>query len=419
MLYRLPRSAARIGLATAALLGVGTVGATAQSATQPAAIQLATPTALMQFGSAGAPGWQGGVALDGGGNLYVSLSVGTTGAIVQIPRIGVSSAPTVLHSFAGSDGASPSGAPALDAAGNLYGVTSAGGRGFGTVYKLAAKTWALTTLHAFVGGGDGGAPLGGVILYADGNIYGTTSSAGGGFGTVWMLSPTAAGTYSETVLYSFRGGSDGASPSGTLLRDSLGNLFGTTAGGGGTANPGTVFKLAKSGTGYVESVLHRFGASGDGVQPVAGLAMDSNGALYGATYAGGTNARGTVFQATPANTATGLWAWRVLYKFTGGADGSQPIGGVALDTAGNLYGTTNHGGVNTTGAVFKLSPPASPTASWTDTVLYSFPGLTSAAAPGNLPTAGVLRGATGLLYGTTSAGGSTSHTGGVWSLQAQ
>ena len=199
----------------------------------------------------------------------------------------------VLHSFAGgaSDGAYPTNAGlALDRAGNLYGMTQFGGTSdYGTVFKVA-KDKIFTLLHSFIGGNDGRYPAAGLIADKLGNLYGTTQGGGGnnsctyGCGTVFTLTPDGT----ETVLHAFAGGSDGSNPLSTLLRTRNGNLFGTTNNG----STGTVFKLKPDGT---EAVLHIFGDAGDGFEPLSGVVKDHDGNLYGTTDLGGASGLGTVF----------------------------------------------------------------------------------------------------------------------------
>jgi uncharacterized repeat protein (TIGR03803 family) len=252
----------------------------------------------------------------------------------------------VLHRFTGgTDGALPIGGLIRDAAGNLYGTTQMGGAsGSGTVFKLDA-TGVETVLYSFAGVPDGQYPFAGVIRDSAGNLYGTTSNGGAiGFGTVFKLD--AAGH--ETVLYSFTGGSDGGSPQAPLLRDNNGDLYGTTFLGGANYGVGTVFEVDASGN---ETVLHNF-AGNDGKYPEAGLIRDSQGNLYGSALQGGPadNLGGNVFKISRQGT------WSVLYNFTGGPDGGNPAGSLLMDSAGNLYGTTASGGVSGRGTVFKLAP---------------------------------------------------------------
>ncbi len=210
---------------------------------------------------------------------------------------------------------------------------------------LLSATWAhgqtFTVLHTF-SGPDGSFPTAGLFRDSAGNLYGTTFWGGAlGLGTVYKIDANN----NETVLYSFAGGTDGANPYGSVIRDSAGNLYGTTSTGGSpVCQCGTVFKVNSAGK---ETVLYRFRGGTDGASPMAGLLRDSAGNLYGTTSAGGTNNSGTVFKINSSNKES------VLYRFTGGVDGSQPLAGLIRDTAGNFYGTT-YGGGNGGGVVFKL-----------------------------------------------------------------
>src|ERR1035441_3236450 len=189
---------------------------------------------------------------------------------------------TVLHSFTTNPpkGANPNGGVIRDSAGNLYGTTSAGGTGYGVVFKVntAGKE---TVLYSFTGGADGGQPHAGLILDSAGNLYGTTYAGGeGGAGVVFKVNMAGQ----ETVLYSFTGGADGKRPNAGGIRDSGGNLYGTTQ-SGGTANSGVVYDLNTSGRG---GVLYSFTGGADGGAPFAGVIRDSAGNLYGTTSSGGT-----------------------------------------------------------------------------------------------------------------------------------
>lgn len=332
-----------------------------------------------------------GVIRDSAGNLYGTGIVGGPFNLGVIFKIDGAGQETVLYSFAGgASGASPYGGVILDPAGNLYGTTGGLlGTNCGVVYKLDTAGH-QTVLHSFTGGSDGCQPAGGVIRDSASNLYGATADGGtAGAGAVYKVD--AAGH--ETVLYSFTGGADGKRPGAGVIRDSEGNLYGTTA-AGGTAGAGVVFKLDASGQ---ETVLHDFKGP-DGASP-GGVILGSAGNLYGTTSGGGKYAGacaltgcGVVYKLDAAGQET------VLHSFTDGIDGGNPYGGVILDPAGNLCGTTYLGGADNMGAVFRVD------AYGQETTVYSFPG----AANGNYPQAGVILDLSGSLYGTTYNGGNST-----------
>src|ERR1700722_5424316 len=247
-----------------------------------------------------------GVVFDPTGNIYGMTPDGgshSEGTVYELWHAGRQWHEKVIHSFTGgTDGGVGSlGLLFRDSAGNLYGVAEIGGaHGAGTVFKLHAtsrKRWNLTTLYAFKGQPDSGSPYGGLVADAAGDLYGTTYYGGAdGQGSVFELVRSAHGRYRERVLYSFQGGSDGSSPTATLLLKS-GELYGTTSAGGGTCGCGTIFKV-NAGSGS-EKVLHSFGNGADGAYPYYGLTLDASGNFYGATVAGGSFGQGTVYEFTP------------------------------------------------------------------------------------------------------------------------
>jgi uncharacterized repeat protein (TIGR03803 family) len=335
------------------------------------------------------PNPSGGLIRDSAGNLYGTGNGGTVGGGIVF-KLDAAGHQTVLHNFTGgADGLYPAGL-IRDSSGNLYGTTYQGGAvNAGVVYKLDPAGHE-TVLYNFTGGTDGGSPYAGVIRDSAGNLYGTTYQGGTANAGV-VYKPDAAGH--ETVLYSFTGGADGNHPSSGLIRDSSGNLYGTTSAGGNfSAFPGgcgVVFKIDASGH---ETVLYYFGAVPDGRGP-SGLTRDSSGNLYGTTSAGGNTSIcwegcGVVFKLDTSGHET------VLYAFTGLADGGYPTTGIIRDSAGNLYGTTSYGGSANGGVVYKLEPGGH------ETVLYNFTG----GADGGSPY-GVIRDSAGNLYGITQSGG--------------
>ena len=307
-----------------------------------------------------------GVVFGSGGVLYgVTANGGAfgSGTIFQLAPPAIAGAPwveTVLHSFQGrSDGGNPF-APLVYKNGALYGTANGGTSRYGVAFELAPNglTWTYTLIHNFTGGGDGASPAGQLIFGSRGILYGLTGIGGtSNLGTVYQLvAPAqAGGTWTENVIYSFKGGSDGELPVGALVFDSKGNLYGTTS-AGGAAGFGTIFELKKpvsSGAPWTESVLYAFKKTGDGANPTGALVFGTNGVLYGTTAFGGAQNVGTVFQVAPPASAGSAWTETVLHTFNG-SDGSRPEAGVVFGIGGALYGTTQYGGVSNLGTLFEL-----------------------------------------------------------------
>jgi uncharacterized repeat protein (TIGR03803 family) len=404
----------RIGLLGLACLAVS-VTASAQT----------TEVVLCSFGSGNCPdgGGPGGVIRDSEGNLYGGTLAGGKHDKGVAYKLAPSGQETVLYNFCSqggvlcTDGWAAS-VSAIDSEGNLYGTAGFGGaHNVGDVYKLTASGQE-TVLHSFCSlakCADGSAPSSGVIMDSEGNLYGTTlyggaSSSGhgvtSGAGVLYKLDPSGQ----ETVLYNFcslGNCADGALPSGRLLMDSEGNLYGTTIEGGPnggiSAGDGVVYKVDTSGR---ETVLCSFGSVScpDGANPNGGVISDSEGNLYGTTGKGGAHGKGVAFELARSGEET------VLYNFcslTNCADGEKP-GGVVRDSEGNLYGSASNGPKENpgNGLVYELS------ASGSETVLCSFG---SATCPGVYPS-GVILDSEGNLYGTTSEGG-TNGAGLVFVLE--
>lgn len=306
---------------------------------------------LHAFAGAGSDGANpyAGLIADSSGNLYGTTESGgayLSGAVFKINSF--TGAESLLYSFRGSntDGAYPyAGLLLVDH--EFFGTTQKGGAGgYGTIFKINPADGTESVLHAFAGGGtDGAYPYAGLTQAKDGNLYGTTQQGGAsGNGTVFKINPTTGAT---SIVYSFAGGSDGASPYGGLIQAKDGNLYGTT-GAGGAGGAGTVFEIVPSTS--VESVVYAFAGAGDGANPYAGLIQATDGNLYGTTVSGGAGANGTVFMLTP-----GSGAERIVYAFAGGnSDGANPYGGLLQATDGKLYGTTSKGGANGAGIVFSI-----------------------------------------------------------------
>lgn len=316
-----------------------------------------------------------------------------------------------LYKFTGgNDGWAPLAGLVSDANGDMYGTTVAGGdERCGTVFELlhGDGAWSEKVLYSFTCGSDGTNPEGGLVFDQAGNLYGTTFGEGTIYGNVFELVRKTGGNWSLKVLHSFTGGSDGAYPMAGLAWDQAGNLYGTTT-RGGASGLGLVFQLRPSGNGsWKEKVLHPFAGGSDGEAPNATLTFDSGGGLYGTTIGGGGAppcACGTVFQLTPKG--NGSWKYGVIHRFRG-TDGQSPFASVTLDAEGNLYSTTSTGGPKGAGTVFELIRGQN--GSWVEKSLHNF-GLNPLA--GLAPWTGLLLDASGNLWGTTIAGGNLGCDGG-------
>jgi uncharacterized repeat protein (TIGR03803 family) len=324
---------------------------------------------------------------------------------------------TVLWNFGhDGDGASPSGRLIFDASGNIFGTTEVGGTnclsngGCGTVFELSpsASGWTETVLYDFCSAtfcSDGSIPFAGLVFDKQGNLYGTTWEGGSrGVGTVFELSPPLqGGQWTETVLWSFGSTkTDGAYPRlGALNWDTAGNLYGTTELGGanGLNGQGTVYELSPNSIGgWTETIIHSFdGQNGDG--PDYGVAIDSAGNLYGTTVEGGSAGLGLVYMLSPSS--SGKWKETVVYTFKG-QNGANPVSPISIDASGNLYGTFSSGGrgsclYGTCGGVFKLTPKMGGGVSESS---FLFDGQDG----GNAYSGVLLDDQTGNLFGTTQGG---------------
>jgi uncharacterized repeat protein (TIGR03803 family) len=375
-------------------------------------------TVLHAFGSGddGAGVWSS-VVFDSQGNLYGTTSGGgahQAGTVYELtPQEDGNWTEAILYNFLSSpsDGAGPFGGVTVGPGGNLYGTTQVDGNDhYGTVYELSPGLggWTETVLYNFCsrpGCSDGGSPYAGVIVDKAGNLYGTAHN-------VYELSPAPA-NWAENVLHNFTGtNGDGYFPQAAPIMDAARNIYGTTLyGGGGGCDDGcgTVYQLEtpigawSKSPGWREHILHRFGeAPDDGAFPGVGeLAIDGHGNLYGTADTGGTGRGGIVYKLVRTSAAPGgVWAEVILHNFAPDGLGYEPGGGVIIDSAGNLYGTTINGGSPFCGCgvVYKLSPQ--PDGQWQYTLLHTFVG-----SDGAQPDANLTIGPDGNLYGTAAAGG--------------
>jgi len=352
------------------------------------------------------------LVIDSAGNLYGSTVQGGThssGTVFQLSPSGSGWTHTVLYNFTGgADGGEPYKGVTLDTRGNIYGtaVTGGGGScegGCGVVFKLTKSngSWTQTVIHQFSGGSDGSGPGSGLTFDTKGNLYGMTPTGGTyGLGTVYQLQSQSNGTWKLNVIHAFTGGNDGSSASaGRLIFDKAGNIYGVTTVGGAHGD-GVVFEITEANGTWTLTPLYAFRDQPDGALPYGGLIFDKAGNLYGTTYYAGIHDWGTVYKLTHAN---GAWKETVLYSFKGNSDGGAPISTLISDSAGNLYGTTSAGGTNCDcGEIFKLSPNANGT--WTESIPYRFPGTPGAGFSYN----GMVADTAGNFYGATTHGGNTN-----------
>ena len=318
--------------------------------------------------------------VDSNGDLYGDTYSGGTkgfGTIFRMHRKATGGwTEKVIYNFTGgNDGANPQASLAFDVAGDLYGTASGGGivssactilAGCGTVFKLTPHPndhWAETTIYQFMGTPDGWFPLGGLVVAADGALYGTTDGGGvNNFGTVYVLTK-AHGVWSEQILHSFNlDGTDGIFPVVGLTVDAKGNLYGPAINGGSTlsgcggAGCGVIFEFVAPN--WTEKILYSFTGGDDGGGPATNLILHGSGKLYSTGAYGGTSADGcgglgcgVVFELKPNGSG---WSEVTLHNFGRGSDGSLPYGGVVFGADGNLYGTTYLGGAQDLGVVYKL-----------------------------------------------------------------
>lgn len=314
-------------------------------------------TTLYNFNDTdGQPGWgltwyKGSIYTNA---FYESVFGGACGSALQLNRAQRSWQTVLMHTYVEKQDGCPTGNLVLDSTGNVYGVTQDGGAGgFGSIFELSysGSSWNQSILYSFQGGSDGGAPYSGLVFDSAGNLYGTTTRAGGsgcgeGCGTVFELSPSNSG-WTYNVIYTFEGGEDGGMPTAGLVFDNAGNLYGAAESYGANGG-GTVFELAPTQSAWTFSVLASM--AGD-AGPVAPLTIGSNGTIYGTNYRDGTDGYGSAFQVTQSG---GKWTYKDLHDFTGSSDGGYPGGGVTPDAKGNLFGTTVLGGADNYGVVYEI-----------------------------------------------------------------
>lgn len=322
-----------------------------------------------------------GLVMDTDGNLFGTTELGGANVCNGYPGCGTvfRLSPgangkwtlTTLHSFNGSDGFEPIASPILDRAGNIYGTTSVGGafrRGIAFELTPGKGKWVEKVLHNFGSKNDGVFPAAGLTLDASGNLYGTTENGGTdrtcghnvGCGIVFELLH-ANGKWTEKILHNFQfDGQDGFYPEARIILEQNGSLYGTTTEGGSFQYYGTVFELMPNHGKWTEKIIHNFESFQDGQYP-NDLTADAAGKLYGTTRTGGPSSVGTVFAMTQSQ---GQWQKNILHSFQRIiTDGFYPDGGVILDSAGRLYGTTTLGGTHVSdcndacgGIVFQITP---------------------------------------------------------------
>jgi uncharacterized repeat protein (TIGR03803 family) len=396
-------------------------------------VQAQTLTRLYDFQSNQGDMPIAGLAMDRAGNLYGTASRGGIqfGSAYQLSRKDSGWVFNLLHTFIGNgtnDGAIPYAGLTFGPDGALYGTTYQGGGdasgqcfyGCGTVYNLrpppsackaALCPWNETVIYRFAGGADGAYPgYGNLIFDRAGNLYGTTTYGGAGWGTVYELTPSNGG-WTETVLYRFSGAADGWRPWGPVTLDAAGNLYGTTYYGGnpgcGQDGCGTIYQLSPSAAGWKHTVLYSFQGGDDGELPTAGLVFDTSGNLYGGTRLGGSGTGGTIFQLTPSVNG---WTFNLLCGLSGASPYNEgPVNNLTFDAAGNLYGTARYD-PDGVGMLFQVVPQGD---GWTCNLIYSF-RLSGEYGP-DQPNGSVILDSNGNIYGTTAYGG-RSGAGTIWKI---
>jgi uncharacterized repeat protein (TIGR03803 family) len=349
---------------------------------------------------------QGDIFFDSGiGGGTTDCGTSGCGAVFELSKGYGRWRETTLFSFGAVNGSSvyPSGALSMDLSGNIYGTQGDGGDPLcncGAVYQLThyAAGWSETLLHNFLGGTSDGMHPYGLVRDSAGNFYGST--VGGGInnnGTIFEMTPNSDGTWNYSVIHYFAYGSnnfDGSIPAGPLTIDALGDIHGTTI-SGGLWGYGIAFRLSPSNGAWTETVLFNFPLDYGSTPQPWGVVQDAAGNLYGATITGGAYALGTIYKLTPA---LGFWNRTILHTFTGNDDGANPFGGFAIDATGALYGASELGGSFGYGNIYKF---ARVQGQWKQTPLHQFTSGTD----GGRPINGVVLDWRGNIYGSTDLGG--------------
>lgn len=366
----------------------------------------ATETVLYSFPDSGT-GYPLGNVIFNNGSLYGTGSGDektADGQVFELTQRGGSWKAKTLVTFNGANGSTPFAGLIRDSSGALYGTTWTGGAySGGSVFALSksAGKWVEQTIWDFGGTGDGIEPTSDLVIDKSGNLYGTTYLGGTyNAGTVFELS-NVSGVWKETVLLTFSGKTTGWDPYAGLLMTGPETFYGTTQYGGDPGGDGTVFKLFKSGGVWTEKVLYAFTGGSDGGEPLAGVVRDKNGSLYGTTYAGGAPDVGVAFMLSNSH---GKWTETVLHTFGYGDDNGNPLAGLNWGPSGSLYGTTTDGA----GTVFQLAQSRAGDG-WNETILHKF----GSGDDGSYPQGGVTLDKKGALYGTTVFGGA-NNLGTVW-----
>ena len=346
-------------------------------------------TTLYSFaGGKGGGSPYAGVTQGEDGNLYGVTETDGSSGYGTVYQITTSGSFTTLHSFSGKDGANPYAPLIQGTGGTLYGTTeTSGSNGYGTAFAITTSG-SLSTLHSFSDGDDGGHPYGALVQGSGGQLYGTTMDGGAnGHGIIFEI--TSSGSF--YTLHAFTGGADGGTPdAGLVLGGTDELLYGTTT-AGGKSSAGTMFQFAVTTGSF--TTLHSFVAGTEGAKPGGALVQGTGGNFYGTTETDGTGGYGTVYNLNTDG------AFFVMHSFAGGANGSNPQGGLVQASDGNFYGTTEKDGTSGYGTVFEITP------SGAFATLHAFKG----GSDGANPYGGMIQGTDGTLYGTTEADGADNH----------